>query len=51
MIVPLAHMGHVLIDTPLYGGPVILLALAWLVIRRMGGIQPRARSGPGDEQR
>jgi hypothetical protein len=51
MIVPLAHMGHVLIDTPLYGGPVILLALAWVVIRRMGGIQPRARSGPGDEQR
>ncbi|MEA2373757.1 MAG: hypothetical protein QOD53_220 [Thermoleophilaceae bacterium] len=25
---PLAHFGHVLIDLPLFGGPVILLALA-----------------------
>lgn len=28
MIVPLAHFGHVLIDVPLFGGPVILLAVA-----------------------
>jgi hypothetical protein len=28
MIPPLAHFGHVLIDVPLFGGPVILLALA-----------------------
>jgi len=28
MIVPLAHFGHVLVDVPLFGGPVILLALA-----------------------
>jgi hypothetical protein len=38
-MLPLAHMGHVLIDTPLYGGPVILLAAAWFVVRRMGGIE------------
>ena len=28
MIPPLAHMGHVLIDLPLFGGPVIFLAIA-----------------------
>jgi hypothetical protein len=47
MIVPLAHVGHVLVDTPLYGGPVILLALAWLVIRRMGGIERPSAEEPG----
>jgi hypothetical protein len=26
-----AHVGHLLVDIPLYGGPVILLALALAV--------------------
>jgi hypothetical protein len=39
MMIPLAHVGHVLVDLPLYGGPVILLVLALVVIRRMGGVE------------
>jgi hypothetical protein len=31
MSLPLAHIGHVLIDLPLFGGPVILLAAALYV--------------------
>jgi hypothetical protein len=31
MIIPLAHAGHLLIDIPLFGGPVFILAgaLIW----------------------
>ena len=28
ILIPFAHFGHVLIDLPLFGGPVIFLALA-----------------------
>lgn len=35
-----AHAGHVLADGLLFAGPVVLLLLALLVVRRMGGIQP-----------
>jgi hypothetical protein len=28
VLIPLAHFGHVLIDLPLFGGPVILLVVA-----------------------
>jgi hypothetical protein len=37
----LAHLGHVLVDLPLYGGPVIGLLGALFVVRRMGGIEQR----------
>ena len=30
VLVPFAHFGHVLIDLPLFGGPVIFLVLALL---------------------
>ena len=39
----LAHLGHVLIDAPLYAGPGVALVLALLVVRRMGGIEHRPR--------
>jgi hypothetical protein len=42
-MIPFAHFGHVLIDLPLYGGPVIALIVALLVVRRMGGIEHRQR--------
>jgi hypothetical protein len=31
MIVPLAHMGHVLVDLPIFFGPVAVLTL-WIVL-------------------
>jgi hypothetical protein len=36
-----AHMGHVLIDVPLYGGPVIVL----LVALAISSIRSRRSSG------
>lgn len=36
----MAHMGHVLVDAPLYGGPVVLLAIAFLVLRRLSPAEP-----------
>ena len=36
-----AHVGHVLVDLPLYGGPILGLVAALLVVRRMGGIEHR----------
>ena len=33
-----AHAGHVLVDGLLYGGPVLALVVALLVVRRMGGL-------------
>jgi hypothetical protein len=34
MVLPLAHAGHILIDGPLYGGPVIVvMAGLWLFAR------------------
>ena len=42
---PLAHFGHVLIDLPLFGGPVILLAVAlyWSSVKE----RRRQRDGHG----
>ena len=35
MTVPLAHAGHILIDAPLFGGPIVVLVLAlWISSRR-----------------
>jgi hypothetical protein len=34
MIVPLAHMGHVLIDLPIFFGPVAVLTLWILTVNR-----------------
>jgi hypothetical protein len=45
--VTFAHVGHVLVDLPLYGGPVVALIGALLIVRRMGGIEQRSR----DDQR
>lgn len=38
-----AHFGHVLVDAPLYGGPVVALIVALFVVRRIGGIEHRPR--------
>jgi len=36
MIVPIAHMGHVLIDLPIFFGPVVLLSGWILYMTRKG---------------
>jgi hypothetical protein len=33
-----AHAGHVLVDGLMFGGPVVALVVALLVVRRMGGL-------------
>jgi hypothetical protein len=33
LIVPLAHMGHVLVDLPIFFGPVAVLTLWILMVR------------------
>ena len=48
MTVPLAHMGHVLIDAPIFAGPVVVLGLwVWWTGRRE---QRRADPPPRDER-
>ena len=35
MTVPFAHAGHILIDAPLFGGPIVVLVVAlWISSRR-----------------
>ena len=44
-MIPLAHAGHVLIDLPLFGGPVFVLAGAlYLSARRERRREERERS-------
>jgi hypothetical protein len=47
VLIPLAHFGHVLIDLPLFGGPVIFLvgALVWSTHRE----KKRERARPGGQ--
>ena len=45
IVFPLAHFGHVLIDLPLFGGPVIFLALALVWSTRHERRRERDRSG------
>jgi hypothetical protein len=47
VLIPLAHFGHVLIDLPLFGGPVIFLvaALMWSAHRE----KKRQRDHPGGQ--
>lgn len=40
LVVPVAHFGHVLIDLPVFMGPVVLLTL-WLVISSRRGRRAR----------
>jgi hypothetical protein len=44
---PLAHFGHVLIDAPLFGGPIVVLviALMWSTRRE----RKRQERGPGEQ--
>ena len=48
-MIPLAHVGHVLIDAPLFGGPVVLLALALYWSSRQE--RKRQQRGPGNSAR
>ncbi|TMK67900.1 MAG: hypothetical protein E6G53_01440 [Actinobacteria bacterium] len=45
MLIPFAHFGHVLIDLPLFGGPVIFLALALMWSSRQERRRERGRRG------
>ena len=45
MTLVLAHFGHVLVDLPLFGGPVILLALALVWSSRKERRRERESSG------
>ena len=45
MLIPLAHFGHVLIDLPLFGGPVIFLALALMWSTRRERRREQGRAG------
>ena len=46
MTLPLAHFGHVLIDGPLFGGPVVILAVAlWISTKRERRRQRDASAG------
>ena len=42
LLVPLAHFGHVLIDAPIFFGPVLVLTL-WILL--MGRRDKKERSG------
>jgi hypothetical protein len=33
-VIPLAHAGDLIVDLPLFGGPVLVLA-GWLIVNRM----------------
>lgn len=44
LFIPLAHFGHVLIDAPIFFGPVLVLTLWILMMRRF---DKRHRSGSG----
>jgi hypothetical protein len=44
----LAHVGHVLVDVPLFGGPVILLAAFFGIVHLKGGLG--ALAVDGDEE-
>ena len=48
MTIPLAHLGHVLIDLPVFMGPVVAL-VTWLLIvtRRDRRREGSERPGPG----
>jgi len=43
LIVPLAHFGHVLVDLPIFFGPVAVLTLWILVINRRDRRRSRQR--------
>jgi hypothetical protein len=45
VVAPFAHFGHVLIDLPLFGGPVILLAAALVWSSRRERRREREGSG------
>ena len=45
MLIPFAHFGLVLIDLPLFGGPVIFLALALMWSSRQERRRQRGRRG------
>ena len=47
MLIPLAHLGHLLVDIPLFAGPVILLvvALMWSMHRERGREHARSSGG------
>lgn len=45
MILPLAHFGHVLIDAPLFGGPIVVLIVALVISTRRERRRERDRAG------
>ena len=49
IVAPLAHLGHVLIDLPVFMGPVVLLTL-WLVISSRRGRRKTDRSGASQKR-
>ena len=48
-VIPLAHIGHVLIDAPLFGGPVVLLVIALIWSSRHE--RKRQQGSPGGSAR
>jgi hypothetical protein len=44
-VTPLAHAGHLLIDIPLFGGPVVILAVALMWSSRRERRREEAESG------
>ncbi|HEV3230423.1 MAG TPA: hypothetical protein VGY97_13185 [Solirubrobacteraceae bacterium] len=48
-MIPLAHFGHVLVDLPIFFGPVVALT-GWIlfITRRDRRRQRRAGGGPGE---
>jgi hypothetical protein len=44
-VTPLAHAGHILIDIPLFGGPVVILAAALVWSSRRERRREEAESG------
>ena len=46
VVIPLAHVGHVLIDAPLFGGPVVILAIALIWSSRAERRRQREHGSP-----